>query len=44
MSLRIYKFKDVAMLMVAKTILESMRVNLGELSNVRTNWTEPHET
>ena len=44
MSLRIYKYKDVAMLMAAKTILESMRVNLGELSTVRTNWTEAYVT
>lgn len=44
MSLRIYKYKDVAMLMAAKTILQSMRVNLGELSTARTNWTEAYVT
>jgi len=39
MSVRIYKFKDVVMLMAAKTILQSMQTNLGELSKARTNWT-----
>lgn len=44
MSLRIYKYKDVAMLMAAKTILQSMMINLNKLSNVRTNWTEAYVT
>lgn len=44
MSLRIYKYKDVVMLMAAKTILESMRANLGQLSMARTNWTEAYVT
>lgn len=44
MSLRIYKYKDVVMLMAAKTILQSMRANLGELSIVRTKWTEAYVT
>ena len=30
--------------MAAKTILQSMLENLGELSKVRTNWTEPYVT
>jgi adenosine deaminase len=42
MSLRNYTFKDVVMLMAAKTILQSMLENLGELSKVRTNWTEAY--
>jgi hypothetical protein len=44
MSLRIYTFKDVVMLMAAKTILQSLLENLGELSKVRTNWTEDYVT
>ena len=44
MSLRNYTFKDVVMLMAAKTILQSMLENLGELSKVRTNWTEAYVT
>ena len=42
MALRNYKTKDVVMLMAAKTILQSMQANLGELSLVRTNWTEAY--
>jgi hypothetical protein len=42
MSLRAYSFKDVVMLMAAKTILQSMLANLAELSMVRTNWTETY--
>jgi hypothetical protein len=36
MSLRNYSYKDVVMLMAAKTIVQSMLANLNELSNVRT--------
>lgn len=42
MALRNYKTKDVVMLMAAKTILQNMQANLGELSLVRTNWTEAY--
>lgn len=42
MSLRNYSYKDVVMLMAAKTILQSMLVYLGELSAARTNWTEAY--
>jgi hypothetical protein len=44
MSLRNYSYKDVVMLMAAKTILQSMMINLNELSNVRTNWNEAYVT
>ena len=44
MSLRIYTFKDVVMLMAAKTILQNMLANLSELSTVRTTWTEAYVT
>lgn len=44
MSVRIYKYKDVVMLMAAKTILQSMLANLGELSAARSNWTEAYVT
>lgn len=44
MSLRNYSYKDVVMLMAAKTIIQSMMINLNELSNVRTNWTEAYVT
>lgn len=44
MSFRIYSYKDVAMLMAAKTILQSMQANLTELSEVRTNWSEAYVT
>ncbi|HNX57098.1 MAG TPA: hypothetical protein PLG33_02035 [Prolixibacteraceae bacterium] len=42
MSLRNYSYKDVVMLMAAKTILQSMQANLGELSTARSNWTEAY--
>ncbi|MBW8333686.1 MAG: hypothetical protein K0M40_16800 [Prolixibacteraceae bacterium] len=42
MSIRIYSYKDVVMLMAAKSILQSMQANLGELSMVRSNWTEAY--
>lgn len=42
MSLRNYSYKDVVMLMAAKTILQSMQANLAELSTVRSNWTEAY--
>lgn len=35
---RNYNFKDVDMLLAAKTITESFKANLGELSVIRTNW------
>lgn len=44
MAIRIYKTKDVVMLMAAKTILQSMLANLGELSAARSNWTEAYVT
>lgn len=44
MSVRNYTYKDVAMLMAAKTILESMKSNLVELSMVRTKWTVAYVT
>ena len=44
MSQRNYPYKDVVMLMAAKAILQSMLANLGELSAVRTNWTEAYVT
>ena len=42
MTSRNYSYKDVVMLMAAKTILQSMRANLGELSLARSNWTEAY--
>ena len=42
MSLRNYSYKDVVMLMAAKTILQSMQANLGELSTARSTWTEDY--
>jgi len=44
MAIRNYSYKDVVMLMAAKTILQSLRTNLGELSAVRTNWNEAYVT
>lgn len=44
MSIRIYSYKDVVMLMAAKSILQSMQANLGALSMVRSNWTEAYVT
>ena len=44
MSFRNYPYKDVVMLMAAKTILQSMLANLGDLRAVRTNWTEAYLT
>lgn len=44
MAQRNYPNKDVVMLMAAKTILQSMLANLGDLSAVRTNWTEAYVT
>ena len=41
---RNYSYKDVAMLMAAKTILQSMMTNVGELSLARSNWTEAYVT
>jgi len=41
---RNYNFKDVDMLMAAKTIMESFKANLSELSTVRTNWAEDYAT
>jgi hypothetical protein len=42
MSLRNYSYKDVVMLMAAKTILQSMQANLGELSTARSTWTDAY--
>jgi hypothetical protein len=39
---RNYSFKDVDMLMASKTIAESFKANLSELSAVRTDWTEQY--
>ena len=44
MSLRNYSYKDVVMLMAAKTILQNMQNYLGELSTIRSNWTEAYVT
>ena len=44
MSLRNYSYKDVVMLMAAKTILQSMQACLSGLSKVRTNWTDTYVT
>lgn len=44
MTLRIYTYKDVVMLMAAKTLLQTMRAHLDELGQVRTNWTEAYIT
>ncbi len=44
MALRKYKCKDVVMLLAAKTILQNMQANLGDLGTVRTNWTEAYLT
>ena len=39
---RTYNCKDVDMLLASKTIIESLRSNLSELSLVRSNWTEEY--
>ena len=39
---RNYNCKDVVMLMASKTIAESFRTNIGELSATRTTWTEQY--
>ncbi|MDD2345258.1 MAG: hypothetical protein PHY85_03840 [Bacteroidales bacterium] len=39
---RNYNFKDVDMLMAAKTVTESFKANIGELSVIRTNWNEEY--
>ena len=39
---RNYNFKDVDMLMASKTIAESFKTNLSELSATRTDWTEQY--
>lgn len=44
MTSRNYSYKDVAMLMAAKTILQSMTANLGELSLSRSVWTLAYAT
>ena len=44
MSFRNYSYKDVVMLMAAKTILQSIQAYLSELSTVRTNWTNAYVT
>ena len=39
---RNYSFKDVDMLVASKTIAESFRAHIGELSTTRTAWTEQY--
>lgn len=39
---RTYSYKDVDMLMASKTIAESFKANLSELSTTRTDWTEQY--
>ncbi len=39
---RTYSFKDVHMLMASKTIAESFKANISELSTTRTDWTEQY--
>ncbi len=41
---RNYNYKDVDMLLASKTITESFKSNLPELSTIRTNWTEEYAT
>jgi hypothetical protein len=41
---RNYSCKDVDMLMASKTIAESFKTNISELSTTRTDWTEPYAT
>lgn len=41
---RNYNYKDVDMLLASKTITESFKSNLSELSTIRTNWTEEYAT
>lgn len=40
--IRMYNAKDVEMLMASKTIVNSLQVNLSDLSMVRSNWTEDY--
>lgn len=39
---RNYNFKDVDMLMAAKTVSESFKANIADLSTIRTNWNEEY--
>ncbi|HBH50123.1 MAG TPA: hypothetical protein DDX98_15870 [Bacteroidales bacterium] len=39
---RNYNYKDVDMLMASKTIAESFKANISELSTTRTDWTEQY--
>ncbi|NJK95310.1 MAG: hypothetical protein HC905_10690 [Bacteroidales bacterium] len=41
---RNYSCKDVNMLMASKTIAESFKTNISELSTTRTDWTEQYAT
>jgi len=41
---RTYSCKDVDMLMASKTIAESFKTNISELSTTRTDWTEQYAT
>jgi hypothetical protein len=41
---RSYKYKDVDMLMASKTIAESFKTNITDLSTTRTVWTEEYAT
>lgn len=42
--LRAYKVKDVEMLLASKTIMTSFTDNLGDLSTIRTDWTDRFAT
>jgi len=39
---RNYSYKDVDMLLTSKTIIESFKLNLSELSSARSNWDEEY--
>jgi len=41
---RIYSYKDVDMLMASKTIAESFKANIAELSVTRSVWNEQYAT
>lgn len=41
---RNYNFKDVDMLLASKTIIETLKLNLADLSMARSTWTEEYTT
>ena len=41
---RNYNFKDVDMLLASKTIVETLKLNLTDLSIARSTWTEDYAT